>query len=75
MFFFSMNGTHHNGIRGTAEPGRLEAELLAPREQHAQRWIQRDRQNSGDDHGKSLGISEWPEKAAFLGFQCQHRQK
>ena len=63
---------------GTGQPSHrpwLETKGLGPRKQHAQRRIQRHRQERRNGHGQILRIGQRLKKPTFLVHKGEHRHK
>ena len=75
VILLGMNLAHQNRTGRACQPARTKLEVLHVREQQAHRGIKGDRKHCRDDHREVFGISQWPEKSAFLRLQSEHRQK
>ena len=68
MRLLRMNLSDQDRVRCLAQPDRAEVKLGHTGEHEAQRGVQRDGQNRGDDHGQALGVRERPEEPPFLAL-------
>ena len=75
VMLFGTDLADEHRTRQPCQPARPEGEIAHVREQQAQGGVQRDGQHGSDDHREIFGVGQWLEQPAFLGFQCQYRQK
>ena len=75
MLLLGVDLADEHGVGGAREPARAEAEVSHVREQQAQRGIERDGEQRGDDHGEVLRVGERLEEPALLRFEREDRQE
>ena len=75
MMLFAADPAAQRGVRQAAPPSRAPSAPLQTGQGETQRGIQRDGEESGDQHREALGIGERMEEPAFLTFQGEHREE